>query len=526
MAALLWSFYSSKYTLRCQGARDRFKHKKSGKRNINEDVIIRQMLDVGQTVASPEMLRLRLSSRLTRKQRSGLGQFMTPVVMAEFMASLFEIRPSERLSLLDAGAGFGALTDAFLRRIDSERVVERVDVTAFEIDPDLRASLRTLLEGAPSSVRHEIHDSDFIEYAPAWITDRSRRFSHAILNPPYKKIRNESMHRAALRSVGIETVNLYSAFVALCVELLEPCGQLVAILPRSFCNGTYYKSFRRMLLDLCAIRRIHLFGARDKAFSDDGVLQENVIVVLERGGSQGPVLLSTSTDDYLTDMEQNVIAFDDIVQPDDRERFIRIPTSGGGQRLGSAGFEIRLLGDIGIEVSTGPVVDFRMREHLRAEPSGDTVPLLYPGHFQRGQTIWPRPEFRKPNALALNDETWRWLYPKGFYTVVRRLTSKEERRRVVANVVDPGSFPNVELLGFENHLNVFHQRKRGLDCELAHGLAAYLNTAEVDDHFRSFNGHTQVNATDLRAMRYPPVDELRKLGREAMQSLEDKSLTA
>ena len=59
------------------------------------------------------------------------------------------------------------------------------------------------------------------------------------------------------------------------------------------------------------------------------------------------------------------------------------------------------------------------------------------------------------------------------------------------------------MLGFENHLNVFHEDKRALPENLAHGLAAFLNTTAVDDHFRRFNGHTQVNATDLRLMKYP-----------------------
>ena len=473
-----------------------------------------------RSLPTPDELRIALTARLTRKQRSTLGQFMTPARTAEFMASLFEWRGESKFRLLDPGAGLGALTDAFLRRKDAEAIGGDVDVTAFEIDPILCANLREMLEHS-SAQSFEICESDFVEKAPAWILDGSRRFTHVILNPPYKKIRSTSGHRSSLRDVGIETVNLYSAFVALCIELIESGGQLVAIIPRSFCNGTYYKPFRRMLLDLCAIRRIHLFGARDKAFGDDGILQENVIVVLERGGIQGPVTISTSTDDSLTDIAERIISFSEIVEADDRERFIRIPIAHDGQEtIITDHSEMELLGHLGIEVSTGPVVDFRLRDYLRAEPTGDTVPLLYPGHFQRGVTIWPRAEFRKPNALALNDETWRWLYPKGFYTVVRRLTSKEEKRRVVANVVDPESFPGVELLGFENHLNVFHQRKRGLDAELAHGLAAYLNTDEVDQHFRSFNGHTQVNAGDLRSMRYPSVEALRELGREALRGLQ------
>ena len=49
---------------------------------------------------------------------------------------------------------------------------------------------------------------------------------------------------------------------------------------------------------------------------------------------------------------------------------------------------------------------------------------------------------------------------------------------------------------------------------LAKGLAAFLNSTVVDMYFRQFNGHTQVNATDLRSLNYPTKAELEKLGRK------------
>jgi hypothetical protein len=39
----------------------------------------------------------------------------------------------------------------------------------------------------------------------------------------------------------------------------------------------------------------------------------------------------------------------------------------------------------------------------------------------------------------------------------------------------------------------------------------------VDNVFRRFNGHTQVNATDLRQLRYPSRDTLVQIGKWAMQ---------
>ena len=73
------------------------------------------------------------------------------------------------------------------------------------------------------------------------------------------------------------------------------------------------------------------------------------------------------------------------------------------------------------------------------------------------------------------------------------------------------------VLGFENHLNLFHENKRGLPRGLARGLAVFLNTTAVDESFRRFNGHTQVNATDLKRMKYPNRDTLIELGEWAAQ---------
>jgi hypothetical protein len=170
------------------------------------------------------------------------------------------------------------------------------------------------------------------------------------------------------------------------------------------------------------------------------------------------------------------------------------------------------LADLRVEVSTGPIVDFRLKEYLCAQPEPGTVPLLYAAHFIGGKIEWPNPSTKKPNAIQRNENTEKWLYPNGFYCVVRRFSSKEEERRIIASVVDPASFGGAPMLGFENHLNVFHENKKGLPMELAYGLAAFLNTAAVDESFRQFNGHTQVNATDLRAMKYPSRNELIEMG--------------
>ncbi|MDD5297163.1 MAG: Eco57I restriction-modification methylase domain-containing protein [Rhodocyclaceae bacterium] len=434
------------------------------------------------------------------------------------MAALFPAANGD-CRLLDAGAGIGSLSGAFLERCMAGNLnFESVRLTAFELDDSLHGELWRSLSPFLNS-RHysfEIVGNDFIEEAVNAIQFQKYDFTHAILNPPYKKIGANSRYRLLLRQVGIETVNLYSAFVALAVALAKPGGQIVAIIPRSFCNGPYYRPFRDFILERAAIRHLHLFESRSQAFRDDDVLQENIIIRLERSGRQGPVVVSTSSDDSFCDLVTREHPFDRIMFPDDPERFIHVPTSPEGDAPEPCRICRYSLFDLGIQVSTGPVVDFRLKEHLRDMPGAGSVPLLYPGHFKGGGIAWPIAGSKKPNAICRNAETEKWLYPSGFYCAVRRFSSKEERRRIVASVVDPAALGGASVLGFENHLNLFHEEKRGLPRALAHGLTVFLNTTPVDEQFRRFSGHTQVNATDLKMMKYPSRAALTELGEWAM----------
>ena len=82
----------------------------------------------------------------------------------------------------------------------------------------------------------------------------------------------------------------------------------------------------------------------------------------------------------------------------------------------------------------------------------------------------------------------------------------------MAAVCDPTRIRSQQV-AFENHLNYYHLRGSGLPATFAKGLTAFLNSTLVDSYFRQFSGHTQVNATDLRALRYPDWESLIALGR-------------
>jgi adenine-specific DNA-methyltransferase len=459
------------------------------------------------------------------RTRHELGQFLTPKHIADFMAGLFHARCA-KLDLLDAGAGDGALTAALVRRLRAVPCKPKIiAVTAYEVDGSLIEPLRQTLEQCQAEC-----ESGGIEFSSVIINDdfitsvvpmlradlfssQIPHFNAAIVNPPYRKLRSDSGARRLLRSIGIETSNFYSAFVALIIRLLTHGGELVAITPRSFCNGPYFKPFRVELLNAISVERLHLFESRSAAFGKDNVLQENIIVHGVKDQQQSDnVIVSSSSGRQNSAITERRVPYSDVVLPTDPERFIHVgiaePQSGPGRTLSR--FE-GTLDDLDLAVSTGRVVDFRAKAFLRKYPNADTVPLIYPGHFNGNSIVWPKKDSRKPNAILVHHRTRDLLVPSEVYVLVKRFTSKEERRRIVACIYDPKQI-TAQWVGFENHLNYFHVRGRGMPITLARGLAAFLNSTFVDSYFRQFSGHTQVNATDLRKLNYPSAEALKRLG--------------
>jgi uncharacterized protein (DUF433 family) len=109
----------------------------------------------------------------------------------------------------------------------------------------------------------------------------------------------------------------------------------------------------------------------------------------------------------------------------------------------------------------------------------------------------------------------------GVYVLTKRFSSKEQQRLVMAAIYDPTKI-GARLVGFENHLNYFQKQGKGLPADPAKGLALYLNSTLVDQYFRLFSGHTQVNATDLRKMSYPTYQQLLRLGAYVKDTMPDQ----
>ena len=174
-----------------------------------------------------DLVRIDAGRRLDAERQAELGQFMTPAATARLMASMFEAR-GERIRLLDAGAAVGSLTAAWVAEIcDRKRKPKAVQVTAYELDDTLAERLKSTLKNCQqtcdaSDIRCDIQlrQDDFIEagvrmLVGGFFSPELERFDAAILNPPYRKFTTDSRERLFLRRVGVETSNLYTAFLSI-----------------------------------------------------------------------------------------------------------------------------------------------------------------------------------------------------------------------------------------------------------------------------------------------------------------------
>lgn len=463
------------------------------------------------------------------EHRRARGQVFTPPEVARFMANLFPEIPA-RLRLLDPGAGPGILTAAVCERVAKLRSPRHLEVHLYETDPAVLPLLRRNVEVCRETLRlaghsadFEVHTEDFVlanEHVAGQASlfasaSASRTFDAVITNPPYFKMDGDSAQAALFRALVHGQPNIYALFLAVAAGMLRPGGALVAITPRSFCNGLYFRGFRHWFFERMTLRHAHLFESRKDAFREAGVLQESLITLTTRLGTPGQrVTLTTSYGRADLEAPRRIDLPTAQVLDDSRgDMVVRLPSDNTDARIMAIveSWPSRFA-DHGLRVSTGPVVGFRAREYLvhGARASG-TVPLILVHNVRRFQTEWPLRDNGKPAAFRVTPSSEKMLVPTLNYVLLRRFSAKEERRRLTASCLLRGMFPS-KRVALENHLNYVYHAERELSEDETFGLAGLFNSVLLDRYFRTLSGNTQVNATELRTLNFPDLAAVREIG--------------
>lgn len=453
---------------------------------------------------------LKATRRLHRDEQKQLGQYMTPAAIAHRMADRATADLHGRLlRILDPAAGTGVLAFAAVEALLRQPAPPaRIELMLCEIDDRLHdslesgcAELRKRCAAVGVALDTHISGGDFLLSGLA-LAQRPC-VDLVIANPPYFKL-GKSDPRARAHAYAVHgQPNIYGLFMAACAGLVRPGGVWCFITPRSWTGGDYFAAVRRHVFARLQLRALHAFDSRTEHFGDDEVLQEALIVWAQSAATSGHVEISTSAG--VADMARAAVRrvpLDAVLRRGDAHR-LHLPSDRRGLETLTESFA-----SLGLKVFTGPVVAFRAKAWLSADPGADTVPMLWMQHVQRMALQWPMA--RKLEHLRADAASAWMLVPNQVMVLLRRFSPKEDVRRVTA--APCLAEWRADRLGIENHLNCIAPVGRTMSCREAIGLAAFLNSRPVDEHLRAVSGHTQINASDLRMLPMPDLAGLLAIG--------------
>jgi adenine-specific DNA-methyltransferase len=473
-----------------------------------------------------------LASKTTTVKKD-IGQYFTGSITATYMASIFDMsvkNKSEPIRILDAGAGSGILTIALAQHY-LKLGQENVHAVLFETDVKILSLLELNMRGISKSFKdkskvftYDIRNEDFILARP----DKTEEGFHAsCINPPYFKYNVKvSKYAKAAADLYKGDPNIYASFLAVTLACMKKGGQMVTITPRSFANGLYFKGFRAYILTHSALSLIHVFKRRDKVFKSDStsVLQENIICSFVKGNNCDPIIVRASDcDASLNNISEEKYPAELIIDPSNTQRLIRIPESKQDANILKVAETFKsTFEDAGYFISTGKVVEHRAKKYIATNTQlDDSVPLYRPHNITPFKTTWTGNN-KKEVSFMLIDGHEKHTIRNDTYVLLKRFSSKDEKRRLISGIHFADQNP-CSVIGFGNKMNYIGAANGRLSTIEAYGLVTIFNSSFMDKYFRCISGNTQVNATEIRVMKFPSREQVIEIGKAA-QNLESHSI--
>lgn len=479
------------------------------------------------------------TQQVTTRHKKDNGQFFTPTSIARLMASYCDLTKSV-IKILDPGCGTAILTCALIEHlVETRNDIEHIELVAYETDPDLISfSQKTLtylknwLLGKGIRLQYLLHIHDFIlDNAKALKQNyNGEQFDIIISNPPYFKLAKDAEKTIAAKELISGQPNIYSIFMGIAAKLLSENGELIFITPRSFASGNYFKAFRELFFNTVQIDKIHLFNSRKDTFSRDSVLQETVIIkaIRETIDPNKNVLVSSSVG--IKDIFEPTIKHfnsSELIDLNSKEKILHLPTSDKEESiLNLVSTWKSVLSDFNIKISTGPVVSFRALNFIQNNYQNGTVflaPLFWLHNVNKMILEWPKQLKDKGQFIRIENGSKSLLIPNKNYILLRRFSTKDDKSRLIAAPYFC-NYVKSDFIGVENKVNYIYRKDGHLDRNEMVGICAILNSELFDNYFQIFNGNVNVSATELREMKFPPLNDIKEIGYKIILS-NDYSMT-
>lgn len=331
-------------------------------------------------------------------------------------------------------------------------------------------------------------------------------FDFVVGNPPYGKVPSSDPRVRHFKDTVYGHANMYGMFLQFALEHLCAKGKLGFIVPKSFTSGLYFKRLREFMLRHIHLDEILTFNSRTDVFHHSNILQETVVLMGSRGGSSLTVILKGAQDHRSLAAPSNNVEVS-LSEVDLGPEFDHVLCTSASRTaldiLSLIRRQSKSLESLGLRASTGKFVWNRFKEFLHHKPGTNRLPLYWM-HNVKPFRFHPEAHSRhKALFVELNSETRSWLNASEDLILTKRISAKEQKRRIEACYIPASWRPHPEGYFLENHLNFIFKKDPQCTYDLV-GLTALLNSKLLDFVFRLFNGNTQVSATELNILPIPP----------------------
>jgi adenine-specific DNA-methyltransferase len=203
------------------------------------------------------------TASVTESHRKTLGQFFTPMPVAEFMTKWIVGNPTCR-TILDPAVGLGIFFRSILK-LEQQNAYEFV---GYDIDPTIFVRAKSLFKTF-NHVNFELKNKDYL--FNGW----SKKYDGIICNPPYFKFQDYKNRAASLAELQTRLgmnlsgfTNIYTMFMLKSVSQLSPDGRAAYLVPSEFLNAGYGTTVKKHLLENRSLRYVILFKPNENIFSN------------------------------------------------------------------------------------------------------------------------------------------------------------------------------------------------------------------------------------------------------------------
>lgn len=432
-----------------------------------------------------------------KENRKNKGQFFTSTSIAEFMAMKASYA-AEHLSILEPGAGNGILSASVIKYCIENELCSSFDVRFVENDSEVLPVLKETSDLMQEFVFLHQGNINISISTDNYITgNEDGLYDIVICNPPYKKMRKDSVESIRMNEYVHGQPNLYSLFMCKAINNLKDGGRFVFITPRSWTSGNYYKLVRKFVLKSLNLSDLLLFESRDDIFSNENVLQEILITagVKEKLQSQYINLYNADSNLHLAPLQMEVPS--SLIKGIGTDLYLLLPTSEEDLQITIRMSHITdTFESLGYCFKTGPVVEFRNKNAISSVQKAGYIPMFRSANIVNGQCVFPA-DTTKAQYIDMNEQ--KLLLANMNTVLLRRLSAKEETRRLQSCVYYQNG--DNEYISVENHVNyLVHSNGSPLSEDEVEWINELLMSDDYDIYYRVINGSTQVNAGEINKL--------------------------